>query len=580
MRITDGSGYVGDASVISDLNNIGLLTAALDTVSEAVLVAEPYPQLSIVYANAAFYSLTGYAAAEVIGRRLTILQGSGTPGNWLDIFSGGSPVPVEITNYRKDGTPFQSQWTIRAWPSEGDTEYLVAVQQDVTHLRALEHQHMQLELLTRMQELVSTAGLDLAILRRKVAEVMLEATGAEAAAVEEAEGDEMVYTATSGKARAVEGLRLPIDASLSGTCYREQKPIFCPDVYQDQRVDHKAASAAGFRSGLLVPLLHQGHCFGALKAYSNRPRAFRRDQLELLEMASQVLAASLHDARRFKREQDQRTLLVDALPILISFIDKEYRYREINAAYSRWFNIEPDEIIGRTVADVVGQKAFGDIRQYMITAMAGERVRFEMTVPYSRGGPRPVEADYIPVKDSDGAVMGFYALVRDLTELRTAERDHLTQAYNRRGFDRRLKTSFATARRYQRPLSLLFLDIDRFKPVNDQCGHDVGDKILRRVVRLLMWHARESDIVCRWGGEEFAILAPETNLVDAMELAERLRQTVAAEVASPLGPITISIGVVELLAEESRKQFLRRADRALYQAKEKGRDRVETFSGA
>lgn len=94
-----------------------------------------------------------------------------------------------------------------------------------------------------------------------------------------------------------------------------------------------------------------------------------------------------------------------------------------------------------------------------------------------------------------------------------------------------------------------------------------------------MWHARESDIVCRWGGEEFAILAPETNLVDAMGLAERLRQTVAAEVASPLGPITISIGVVELLAEESRKQFLRRADRALYQAKEKGRDRVETFSG-
>lgn len=566
--------------MISDLNDVRLITAALDSVSEAVLVARPYPDLSIIYANAAFYTLAGYSASELIGKTPALLQGSDTPGDWLDIFRSATEVPVEFTNYRNDTSPFQSEWTIRAWPSAEKPEYLVAVQRDVTRLRALEHQHMQLELLTRMQELVSTAGLDLAVLRHKVADVILEATRAEAAAVEEAEGSEMVYTAASGTALAVEGLRLPIDDSLSGTCYREKRPIFCPDVYQDERVDRDLADAAGFRSGLLVPLLHQGHCFGALKVYSGRPGAFRRDQLELLEMASQVLAASLHDARQFKREQDRRTLLVDALPILISFVDNQYRYREINAAYSRWFSVDADEIMGRKVQDVLGEAAFSNIREYMAAALAGERVRFEMTVPYSRGGPRPVEAEYIPVADADSGVLGFYAVVRDLSEVYSAERDYLTHIFNRRGFDRRLKDGVATARRYQRPLSMLFLDIDHFKPVNDQCGHSVGDEVLREVARLLRRLARQSDVVCRWGGEEFAVLAPETKLDEAMELAERLRRTIVEEVESPLGPVTVSIGVVERQPSENRKQFVRRVDEALYLAKAKGRDRVETLNDA
>ncbi|GGY62688.1 diguanylate cyclase [Marinobacter zhanjiangensis] len=557
----------------------GVLEATLDTIRDAVLITEPYPDPVITFANAAFYGLTGYTPPEVIGKTPALLQGSNTPPDWLDIFrqpaSSASDAPVEITNYHKDGTPRQLEWSVSSWPAGKPAQYLIAVQRDVTGLRDLERHHLQLQVLAQMQKLVSTAGLDLRVLRQKVADVALEATGAEAAVVEEAIGDDMVYTAVAGTARPVMGLRLPIDASLSGICYREQVPLLCPDTHQDPRVARSTAEEIGFRSGLLVPLLHEGHCFGALKVYSSWPHAFRQDQLELLEMASQVLTASLHDARQFKREQERRTLLVDSLPLLISFIDDDYRYREINAAYTRWFGLEPDRLLGQKVVDVLGQEAFDNIRGYMSAALAGDQVRFETTVPYALGGTRPVEAEYIPVRDGEGHVSGFYALVRDISERKSAERDYLTRAYNRRGFDQHMETAFATASRYGRPLSLLFLDIDNFKPVNDQCGHAVGDRILQKVASLLMGLARESDTVCRWGGEEFAVLVPETGLAEATELGERLRKAIATDVKSPLGPITVSIGVVERRPRESRKQLAHRADKALYRAKELGRDRVE-----
>lgn len=112
--------------------------------------------------------------------------------------------------------------------------------------------------------------------------------------------------------------------------------------------------------------------------------------------------------------------------------------------------------------------------------------------------------------------------------------------------------------------------------MNDQCGHTVGDELLRQVANLLRQLARESDIVCRWGGEEFAVLTPETALGEAQELAERLRVAIASDVASPLGPITVSIGVAELKLQEPENSLIQRADQALYWAKEKGRNRVET----
>jgi diguanylate cyclase (GGDEF)-like protein len=215
----------------------------------------------------------------------------------------------------------------------------------------------------------------------------------------------------------------------------------------------------------------------------------------------------------------------------------------------------------------------------MQAALAGEEVIFEQHLWQDDGSMMPVEITYIPHRDDDEQVVGFYALARDITDRRRAERDHLTQTLNRRGFEARLDIAFATAKRYQRPLSLIFVDLDHFKKINDNYGHAVGDEVLRTAAQLLCEQVRDSDIVSRWGGEEFVILAPETPLAEAARLSERLREKLASFQHSDAGQVTASFGVAELASEQSEREFINHADQALYAAKAAGRNRVECYSG-
>lgn len=156
--------------------------------------------------------------------------------------------------------------------------------------------------------------------------------------------------------------------------------------------------------------------------------------------------------------------------------------------------------------------------------------------------------------------------------------DPLTGCHNRRGFDEILTLEFSRARRYNRPLTLVLLDIDHFKAVNDQFGHEVGDNALQRIGRAVRHTFRNTDTACRYGGEEFALIFPETPLEEGMRLAERLRVLVEtlppnAEVPRSL---TASFGVAAFPDHgKDITALIRAADRALYQAKAGGRNRVE-----
>lgn len=564
------------------INDQELLEAALETVHEAVLVTDSQlarPGPTIVYANPAFLELTGYTAEELRGQTPRLLQGEETDGDLMQSLrqqlSAGEVFAGETVNYRKDGRPFRMEWTIRPFPAEGEPRYFIASQRDVSAIRNLEQQRQQLQTLAEIQTRVGTAGLDLQELRDQVAEIALAVTGADGAAIEEAEDSEMVYTATSGRAVGSVGMRLPISGSLSGLCYHQRESIHCRDTHEDTRVARGAADHVGFRSGFLVPLIHQDHCFGVLKVYSGRPHAFSEGDLQLLNMASHVLASSLSDARLFKGERDRRSLLVDSLPILISFIDKQLRYVEINVAYNRWYNRPTEQIVDRPVAEVMGEEAFESIRPYMLSALAGERVTFENRFPHPDGTVTPVEVDYTPVRNARGDVQGFFSMIRDISDLKRAEQDYLTGAFNRQGFDDRLAMACATSRRYSRPLALIFLDLDHFKSINDSHGHAVGDDVLRGVAKTLLSEVRDSDIVSRWGGEEFAILTPETSLKDALSLAERLRQALNEHHYAAVGRITASFGVAAFDPDEVERDFVRRVDEALYKAKVGGRNRVQ-----
>lgn len=159
-----------------------------------------------------------------------------------------------------------------------------------------------------------------------------------------------------------------------------------------------------------------------------------------------------------------------------------------------------------------------------------------------------------------------------------AERDGLTGLYNRRYFGEALEREFERARRYRRALSLIMIDLDGFKAVNDACGHPQGDQVLRQVSRLLLHTVRFMDVVARYGGDEFALILPETNLRSAIRMASRLLSEIRK---SPflheerVFPLSASIGLATQMANHaSTETLVREADEALYGAKREGRDRI------
>ena len=164
---------------------------------------------------------------------------------------------------------------------------------------------------------------------------------------------------------------------------------------------------------------------------------------------------------------------------------------------------------------------------------------------------------------------------RARTMARRADTDALTGILNRAGFNEAFSREFSRARRYRQPLSLVLLDLDHFKNVDDGYGHPAGDKVLGGIARLLEARVRESDLVARWGGEEFAVLAPMTDAEGAVRIAEKLRGLMEVTNLGPVGAVTASFGVAEMRPDDTIEAMLHRVDEALYGAKDAGRNRVK-----
>ena len=153
--------------------------------------------------------------------------------------------------------------------------------------------------------------------------------------------------------------------------------------------------------------------------------------------------------------------------------------------------------------------------------------------------------------------------------------DRLTGAWNRRRLEELVSGEIDRLSRYDHALSILMIDIDHFKTINDTYGHNVGDQVLVELSGLLRASLRSADSLTRWGGEEFIVLCPGTNLATAMVLGERLRATVDSAVFGAVGEVKISAGVAECQNGEDWQQWLARADAALYRAKANGRNQVQ-----
>jgi diguanylate cyclase (GGDEF)-like protein len=219
------------------------------------------------------------------------------------------------------------------------------------------------------------------------------------------------------------------------------------------------------------------------------------------------------------------------------------------------------------------------------TLRDGERREVEEMFIHSSGQRVPVHLTVTPMLEN-GQLVGAEVVFQDISlrkameqELqRLATTDSLTGLPNRRHFMEQLEYELARIKRFGKPASLLMLDLDHFKRVNDTYGHAAGDAVLRHFAELAQTSLREIDLIGRLGGEEFGVLLPGTTQPGAIELAERLREAVAAApvmAGEHQIPVTVSIGIAEFDPTDPHPDdILARADVALYKAKESGRNRV------
>ncbi len=274
----------------------------------------------------------------------------------------------------------------------------------------------------------------------------------------------------------------------------------------------------------------------------------------------------------------------------IVVLDRDLRFRLWNAYQERLTGIPAADVLGRYCYDVFPGLRDGPLALVHDRALAGETVR-SADVPYPAledGEPRWADAVHFPYLDAAGEVTGIVAVVHDVTDRRSLEErllhdarhDALTGLPNRLFFLERLR--HACVRRPKRGLfAVLFLDLDRFKVVNDSLGHGVGDELLVEVARRLAASVREADTVARFGGDEFAVLLEDVDgLPDATRVAERIRAAVGAPMLlAGQDMVTVpSIGIVlGTPAAEDPAEVLRNADMAMYRAKASGLVPYEIF---
>jgi len=300
----------------------------------------------------------------------------------------------------------------------------------------------------------------------------------------------------------------------------------------------------------------------------------------------------MDDTRRLN-EPGYRAML-DSLLDGVYFTDTSRRILFWNRAAADLTGFPAEEVLGRRCADSILQHVNGCGEAQcqadcpLARTVADGAPRRERLILHHRAGHRvPVLVSVAPVRDAQGAIIGAVESFRreaptdDLAERideleRLALLDPLTILPNRRWLDQQLESRMDEYRRYRWPFGVLMIDLDHFKRVNDDYGHDVGDLVLKVVAQSLSAGARLFDTVGRWGGEEFLGIVTNVEMERLLRIAERLRVlVVASELREPVRlSVTCSIGAAVVQSDDTLDELLRRADQALYRAKSEGRNRV------
>lgn len=305
-----------------------------------------------------------------------------------------------------------------------------------------------------------------------------------------------------------------------------------------------------------------------------------------------LIALDIGERLRASQALEERSRLLDKLGAQIPGAIYQYRlypdgrscFPYASAGIREVYEVAPEAVRGdagpvfQRLYSQDRERVFGSIRR---SAQELTRWQEDYRVLLPLGGLRWLRGEASPERLADGSVLwhGFIADISGLKrvedELRTLTvTDPLTGIHNRRYFLERLDDELERRSRTRRPLSLIMLDIDHFKRINDGWGHDAGDRVLQELCRRVAARLRRLDSFCRLGGEEFIVICPETGAEQALQLAEALRRLIQDTPFAEVGPVTASFGVSSARPGDNHESLLQRTDQALYAAKDSGRNRV------
>ena len=385
---------------------------------------------------------------------------------------------------------------------------------------------------------------------------------------------------TDGRQGAIKSFPVPLDALVPNYARSEfrQKLQECFDSGTAQEFEQ----AYDLRDGTHWWRL-------SLKPLRHRPTEGELSTLEILVTGLEITSKMLltHD---LELSTSRFRSVVDAAYDAIITIDQQHCITLFNRAAENLFGYPAAEMLGQPITQLLPERYRANHSQY-VHQFARSPVRSRQMDERNRVYGQHRDGSLLPVeiaisKINVGGLIEFTAVIRDITDRvrlmdllqKQAVTDELTGLPNRREFTETVETLLRAGGK----LSVLILDIDFFKKINDSYGHDIGDEVLRVLAKVAMSADQHIGVFARWGGEEFVAALPELDIVQAAAVAENLRTTIERQnfehtwrLGKPV-PFTVSVGVTECLPDgDSVEAIIKRADVALYRAKDGGRNRVE-----